>query len=124
MGKKILIIDDQRGVAKVIGVIAAALGYESRVLTCSAQAIDLFLEFRPDVVILDMIMPEKDGIDVLNEILLTGLPARIIVTSGLSIGYLRLAEGLARFHASHDIAVLRKPFRQYELIALLQPAAG
>jgi two-component system, OmpR family, response regulator MtrA len=122
MGKKLLIIDDQRGVAKVIGLIASALGYESRVLTCSARAIDVFLEFRPDVVILDMIMPGKDGIDVLNEILLIGLPTRIIVTSGLSTGYLRLAQGVARFHANHDIAVLRKPFRRHELVALLQPA--
>jgi two-component system, OmpR family, response regulator ResD len=122
MNKKLLIIDDQQGVAKVVALIAAALGYETRVLTSSVRAIDVFIDFHPDVVILDMIMPEKDGIDVLNEILLTGLQPRIVLTSGFSDGYLRLAEGVARFHANDDIAVLRKPFRREELVAVLQAA--
>ena len=122
MNKKLLIIDDQQGVAKVVGLIATALGYETRVLTSPMRAIDVFIDFHPDVVILDMIMPEKDGIDVLNEILLTGLQPRIVLTSGFSDGYLRLAEGVARFHANDDIAVLRKPFRREELVAVLQAA--
>ena len=33
---------------------------------------------------LDMIMPEKDGIDVLNEVLLTGIPVKVVLTSGFS----------------------------------------
>ena len=45
-----------------------------------------------------MIMPEKDGIDVLNEILLTGIPVKVVLTSGYSDSYLRLAEGVAKFH--------------------------
>lgn len=122
MTKKLLIIDDQQGVARVIGLVAAGLGYETRALTCPTQAVDAFIDFRPDVVILDMIMPGKDGIDVLNEILLTGFQSRIVLTSGFSDSYLRLAEGVARFHANDDIAVLRKPFRRHELVALLQAA--
>jgi two-component system response regulator MtrA len=120
MNKKLLIIDDQKGVAKVVGLIATTLGYETRVLTSPIRAVDVFLDFHPDVVILDMIMPEKDGIDVLNEILLTGFQPRIVLTSGFSEGYLRLAEGVARFHANDDVAVLRKPFRRDELVAVLQ----
>lgn len=122
MSKKLLVIDDQQGVAKVVGLIASALGYETRLLTCPTRAIDVFIDFNPDVVILDMIMPEKDGIDVLNEILLTGMHPRIVLTSGFSDGYLRLAQGVARFHANDDIAVLRKPFRRDELVAVLQAA--
>jgi CheY-like chemotaxis protein len=122
MNRKLLIIDDQQGVAKVVGLIASAIGYETRVLTSPMGAIDVFIDFNPDVVILDMIMPGKDGIDVLNEILLTGLQPRIILTSGFSDGYLRLAKGIAQFHANDDIAVLRKPFRRHELVAMLQAA--
>jgi hypothetical protein len=33
---------------------------------------------------LDMIIPEKDGIDLLNEILLTGIPVKIVLTSDFS----------------------------------------
>jgi CheY-like chemotaxis protein len=64
-------------------------------------------------------MPEKDGIDVLNEILLTGIPVKVILTSGFSESYLRLAEGVAKFHDNENVSILRKPFRREELITML-----
>ena len=67
-----------------------------------------------------MIMPEKDGIDVLNDVLLTGIPAHIVLTSGYSDAYLRLAAGVAKFHESGRVSILKKPFRRNELIQLLR----
>jgi two-component system response regulator MtrA len=123
MAKKLLIIDDQASIARVVGLIGEQLGLEVRALNSSMLATETFVEFRPDIVILDMIMPEKDGIDVLNEILLTGIPARIVLTSGFSNAYLRLAEGVAKFHDSDQVSVLKKPFRREELVAVLREAA-
>jgi YesN/AraC family two-component response regulator len=85
----------------------------------SALATETFIEFKPDVLMLDMIMPEKDGIDVLNEVLLTGIPVKVVLTSGFSDSYLRLAEGVAKFHDNPNVSVLRKPFRREELMKLL-----
>jgi two-component system response regulator MtrA len=120
MSKKLLVIDDQASIAKVVSLIGEQMGLDVRALNSSMLATETFVEFRPDIVILDMIMPEKDGIDVLNEILLTGIPARIILTSGFSNAYLRLAEGVARFHDSDQVSILKKPFRREELIAALK----
>jgi CheY-like chemotaxis protein len=120
MSKKLLIIDDQASIAKVVGLIGEQLGLEVKALSSSVLATETFVDFRPDIVILDMIMPEKDGIDVLNEILLTGIPARIVLTSGFSNAYLRLAEGVAKFHDSDQVSVLKKPFRREELITVLK----
>jgi len=64
-------------------------------------------------------MPEKDGIDVLDEILLTAIPVKVLVTSGHGRDLLRLAEGVATFHASPDVASVRKPFRRAELVDVL-----
>ena len=124
MPKKLLIIDDQAGITKVVGLIAEQLGMEFKALNSSAAATETFISYRPDVVMLDMIMPEKDGIDVLNEILLTGIRSRIVLTSGFSDAYLRLAEGVAKFHDTDQVTILKKPFRREELIALLKDAAG
>jgi len=118
--KKLLVIDDQTGITKVVELIARQLGLNARSLNSSSQATEEFIAFMPDVVMLDMIMPEKDGIDVLNEILLTGIPVKVILTSGFSDSYLRLAEGVAKFHANENVSILRKPFRREELIALLE----
>lgn len=120
MNRKLLIVDDQIGLTRVIQRMAEELGYETRIANCPMEAVDAFVEFLPDVVILDMIMPGKDGIDVLNEMLLTGEKTRFVLTSGLSDGYLRLAAGVARFHERDGVHVLRKPFRRAELTELLR----
>ena len=120
MAKKLLVIDDQAGITKVVEMIARQLGITTRTLNNSSQATETFIAFKPDILILDMIMPEKDGIDVLNEVLLTGIPVKVVLTSGFSDSYLRLAEGVAKFHENPDVSVLRKPFRRDELVELLQ----
>jgi CheY-like chemotaxis protein len=119
MPKKLLVIDDQTGITKVVELIARQIGLTARSLNSSSEATEVFIAFKPDVVILDMIMPEKDGIDVLNEILLTGIPVKVVLTSGFSDSYLRLAEGVAKFHENDNVSVLRKPFRREELVSLL-----
>lgn len=121
MAQKLLIIDDQKGVARVVELAAAELGYETRIETRPEEAAEAFIAFRPDVVMLDMIMPEKDGIDVLQELLLIGSPFRLILTSGFSTGYLQLAEQVARFHGKTGVTVLRKPFRRNDLRSALRP---
>src|SRR5689334_1148517 len=119
MAKKLMVIDDQVGITKVVELIARKLGLNTRILNSSAQATEAFIAFKPDVLILDMIMPEKDGIDVLNEILLTGMPVKVVLTSGFSESYLRLAEGVAKFHDNPNVSILRKPFRRDELVDML-----
>jgi CheY-like chemotaxis protein len=124
MGKRLLIIDDQAGITKVVGLIAEQLGMEFKAINSSVNATETFISFKPDVLMLDMIMPEKDGIDVLNEVLLTGIPTKIVLTSGFSDAYLRLAEGVAKFHDKDQVSILKKPFRRQELIALLEGATA
>ncbi len=77
MGKRLLVIDDQEGVAKAVGRIARELGYDAKTLTSPDRALDVYIDYKPDVVMVDVIMPEKDGIDVLNEIMLTSHRARV-----------------------------------------------
>jgi two-component system response regulator MtrA len=117
-------IDDEAGMAKVVGLTAEKLGLEFRSVTNSRGAVDQFLEYHPDIVLLDMIMPGKDGIDVLNEILATGVPTKIVLVSGYGDGYLNLAEGLGAFHGSGGFPILKKPFRNGQLVALLSDMVG
>jgi CheY-like chemotaxis protein len=119
MPKKLLIVDDQPGVTKVVSLIARRLGLDFRAVHDPRQAVAEFVEYQPDFLILDMIMPDLDGIDVLNDIILTGYPARIVLTSGHGEAYMALAAGVARFHGIETPPILRKPFRREELERLL-----
>ena len=119
MAKKLLVIDDEPGITKVVEMVAQQIGLNVRSVNSSAQATEAFIAFKPDVLMLDMIMPEKDGIDVLTEILLTGIPVKVVLTSGFGESFLRLAAGVSRFHDNPNVSVLRKPFRRAELTTLL-----
>jgi two-component system, OmpR family, response regulator MtrA len=122
--KRLLVVDDQVSLTKIVGTIAASMGLDVRVVNDPHKALDAFLEYRPDILLLDMIMPEKDGVDVLHEILLTGIDTAIIVTSGFTASYSQLAAGVAKFHDKGPVRMLRKPFRRDQLIALLRETLG
>lgn len=124
MSQKLLVIDDDAGMAKVIGLTAQQLGLEFAAVDDPRIAVERFVDFRPDIVIIDMIMPGKDGIDVLNEILASNVPAKIVLTSGYGSTYMRLAQGVARIHDAGPFTCLQKPFRRQELIDVIRELAS
>jgi CheY-like chemotaxis protein len=124
MRKKLLVVDDEVGITNLITRIATSLEYEVRAVNDPVDAVPAFAAFEPDVVLLDLIMPGIDGIDVLNQILALRAPDSIIVMSGYGQSYLRLGEAVGKFHDHDKITMLAKPFRRAELIALLTPEAN
>ncbi len=120
MTPKLLVIDDDRSTALIVARIAETTGFLVKTITNPFEALEAFLEFEPDVVFLDMIMPEKDGIDVLQEILLAGAPGRIVLSSGFGRGYLSQAKELAEFYDKNNVVVLDKPFRREDLLNALR----
>lgn len=124
MSRKLLVIDDEKSITKIIEKVATELGYDVRALNDAAAAYEAFEQFRPDVLMLDLMMPEVDGIDVLNQILAAGTHVRLIVMSGYGKSYLQLGKAVAVFHEHPDITTLSKPFRRADLVELLASQAG
>ncbi|MFA6599835.1 MAG: HD domain-containing phosphohydrolase [Candidatus Omnitrophota bacterium] len=66
---KILILDDEIGIAMAIEDILKDSGYQMiRAITDSRQALDVFREFQPDLLILDIKMPHLNGFEVLEQL--------------------------------------------------------
>ena len=122
MKPRLLVIDDNRGIAKVMGRIAEHVGFDLRIIYDPMLAVEGFVALKPDVVLLDLVMPEKDGIDVLEEILQTGIPAEIILASKPGDGLVQLAEAAARGRGRSCLGVARKPFEAAEVETLLRQA--
>jgi CheY-like chemotaxis protein len=122
MTKKLLVVDDEKSITRIIGRIAEGLGYEVFEVNDPVNAVDTFLRVQPDVLMLDMIMPDVDGVDILRQVAAMGMHTRIIVTSGFGSGYLRLAKAVAAFEEQPAIAELAKPFRRSDVIAVLGDA--
>jgi len=122
--KKLLVVDDEVGITNLVTRIASSLNFVVRAVNDPVEAVPACAAFEPDVLVLDLIMPGIDGIDVLNQILALGAPGSIIVMSGYGQSYLRLGEAVGKFHEHHNVVTLAKPFRRAELIALLSPKAS
>jgi len=66
---KILIVDDEHGFTDMVKLNLEATGrFEVKIENISNQALNAAALFKPDLILLDVIMPEVEGPDVLNEI--------------------------------------------------------
>jgi DNA-binding response OmpR family regulator len=66
--KRILIVDDEPGIGKVLRIEFSLSGFDVSTTTSGAEAIKLIRAQEPDVVLLDILMPDVTGMDVLNEV--------------------------------------------------------
>ena len=66
--KKILLVDDEPDLLKIISFTINSWGYEVITATNGREAIDVVKAQKPDIIILDYLMPEMDGIATLQEI--------------------------------------------------------
>jgi DNA-binding response OmpR family regulator len=110
----ILIVDDERELREMMQRFLTEEGYA---VTCAADGVEASKQIlaRPvDLVITDLIMPEKDGIQLMNEMRWKHPQLRIIAMSGGGHvpreQYLRIARGLGAD------AVLEKPFSNNTLL--------
>lgn len=80
---KILIVDDESNITKVLRRSLAAHRYEVRTAADGESAIDTFRDFAPDLIITDLNMPEMNGIELCREIRqLSQIPIIILSVKG------------------------------------------
>ncbi len=65
---KILIVDDDTNISELIALYLNKEGYETKEVATGRLALEVFESFHPDLVLLDVMLPELDGYDVCKEI--------------------------------------------------------
>ena len=66
--KKILIAEDDKFLANAYRLKLSKLGFDVRLATDGQEALNILKDFIPDLMILDLVMPNKDGFAVLEEV--------------------------------------------------------
>ena len=61
--RKILIIDDEPTIADTLAVIFSSSGYNSRAVYSAEQALEVLEEWRPDLAVIDVVLPGMNGIE-------------------------------------------------------------
>ncbi len=113
---KILIVDDDPDIMESKRVVLESAGYEIMVASDGKKGISAFREKLPDLVITDILMPEKEGLEIIRELKRDFPEVKIIaISGGVNIkpeeeDYLKMAK---QFGA---IRTLTKPIEQEELL--------
>ncbi|MBW1734300.1 MAG: response regulator [Deltaproteobacteria bacterium] len=78
---KILIVDDSAFTRAIHRQVIQNEGYQAVEAASGAEALDLFKKEKPDLVMMDLLMPEMDGMDVTKKILEIQPKAKIVICS-------------------------------------------
>ena len=68
MAKKVLIVEDDTNIAELLHLYLEKEGFETAVANDGGKGVELFRSFRPDLVLLDIMLPVMDGWSVLKKI--------------------------------------------------------
>ena len=117
MAQRILVVDDEPGTLKMLEMTLKLEGYEVATARDGQTALELIPEFKPDLLILDVMMPRVDGFELCQKIKSTPETRRIgvLVITGHSS-----EENMQQALAAGADAYLTKPFAMKTLQRSLQ----
>ena len=78
---KVLIVDDDSNISELIALYLQKEGYQTKQVYTGKEALKVFSEYTPDIVLLDIMLPEMDGYDVCKEIRRMGKTPIIMLTA-------------------------------------------
>ncbi|HWH25275.1 MAG TPA: MtrAB system response regulator MtrA [Pseudolysinimonas sp.] len=114
MNSRILVVDDDPAIAEMIGIVLRAEGYEPHFAADGAEAIEMFRSGKPDLILLDLMLPGIDGIQVCATIRAeSGVPIIMLTAKGETTDVVLGLES-----GADDYVV--KPFNPKELVARIR----
>src|SRR3954451_9032489 len=114
MRARVLVVDDDPALAEMLGIVLRSEGFLPSFVADGERALAAFRDTRPDLVLLDLMLPGKDGIEVCRQIraesgvpivMLTAKSDTVDVVLGLEVG-------------ADDYVI--KPFKPKELVARMR----
>ena len=111
MSTRILVVDDDTALSEMIGIMLTAEGYEPSYCADGAATIDVFHQSEPDLVLLDLMLPGLDGVEICRHIREESDVPVIMLTARTDT-----QDVVAGLEAGADDYVT-KPFKSKELLA-------
>jgi CheY-like chemotaxis protein len=118
---RVLVVDDEISIAKTLQAILSHEGFEVAIAFRGEEAVSVARDWRPDLVLSDVVMPGISGIEAAIQIR-EMLPAcRIVLISGQGMVYDMMETARAR---GYDFDLLMKPMHPLDLIEYLRRVLG
>jgi DNA-binding NtrC family response regulator len=120
--KRILVIDDDRQMRLMLEAMLKSAGYEVRVIEDGVLAQAAVREFKPDLVVTDLFMPEKEGLQTITELRREAPKLKLMAISGgtplSSMDFLAVAKKMG----AHK--TLAKPFARQDMLTAVAELIG
>lgn len=110
---RVLVVDDEKNIADTIRIILHKEGIEAAAVYGGRAAVEKAIEWKPDVLLVDYVMPDLDGMEAARRICEKHAACRVLVLSALAEVY-ELSQELLR--CEHPYEVLVKPIHPTELV--------
>lgn len=120
--KRLLVIDDEPGFGRFVQHAAESEGFEVRVTTRADAFKEELVRFSPSMVVLDVVMPDVEGIELLQYLADANWLGPVLVISGYNPEYLRLAKALGGSRGLASVTTLTKPIHARDLRCALAAA--
>lgn len=121
---RLLVIDDEEDICDTIAEIARARGLEVETINNPAEVSEKLSVFTPDIIMLDLMMPGTDGVELLRLLVDRVKDSKICLMSGSDTRVLNSARRLGSAHGLDVVAALEKPIDIAALRATLDQLTG
>lgn len=122
MKKKIMIVDDEPDTVDLVKLVLETEGYDTSIAYSGSEALDKIKVDRPDLVLLDIMMPKMDGWAVRKKIVedeeLKNIPVVMLTAKAQSI------DKMIGLHVVGVTGYITKPFGRKELIDNVKKVLG
>lgn len=119
--RRLLMVDDNEAIGDFVRSVAEPLGYAVETYADATGFYGALDRGDPEVIVLDLVMPQTDGIEILRRLAQRQSRARIFIMSGFDPAHQRMAVTLGESHGLSMAGVIRKPVRAADLRAMLTP---
>ncbi|NKB60261.1 MAG: response regulator [Alphaproteobacteria bacterium] len=117
--KRLLIVDDVEEMGEYVRFTAEEMGYDVKVVTEAREFMRIIDGYDPTAVVVDIVMPDIDGLELIKWLRERGCKAKVIVASAVNEDYAKLARSLGKGRGL-DISMVKKPFQINELYTALE----
>lgn len=117
----LLVLDDDPAMGDLVVALAEELGYKASSVTHFA-AFQAMYDASVDIVVLDLLMPDVDGVEVIRHLAANGCRSAVVLISAFDPRVLRTATQIAMGHGLRVVGSLTKPFGVDEFAAALRRA--
>lgn len=107
--RKLIVIDDEKELCRYIRKVAEASGYEVRIANSGKEFLSVLDADPPDVIVMDILMPDMDGFELIQQLSDRHCTAAIFVISGYEDLYLKMAKKLCNAMNLNIVDTFAKP---------------